>query len=169
MENRNPQNEFDPRRKRKVSDSAGKRRRKRRPGPASRALKQYYQLKKCCNQNDGNRSNTNTNKSTSTSTSTTNSSQSNKANRNAITRDSDKSFEHKFNGTGLSYEFKKGDVDLVTPRVHLVKNELSSVLSLKIVCAAPQKKKTRARHNVPDADDIPDTARIDLRNVNVSQ
>jgi hypothetical protein len=64
-------------------------------------------------------------------------------------------FEHKFDA---AFEFKQESVSLVTPRHPDV--NLSTALNLKVVCAAPQKRKHRRPEQTDD--DIPDTARIDL-------
>ena len=63
-------------------------------------------------------------------------------------------FEHKFDAT-FEHKVDIGNT-LVTPRVPDV--NLSTALNLKVVCAAPQKKKKR-RH---EPTDVPETARIDL-------
>ena len=64
-------------------------------------------------------------------------------------------FEHKFDA---AFEFKQESVSLVTPRHPDV--NLSTALNLKVVCAAPQKRKHRRPEQTDD--DVPDTARIDL-------
>ena len=148
-------------------------RRKRKLGPASRALKQYYQAKQFVPAPFR--------RPAAAATAAASAARSNST-----------SFEHKYNGddddkesddssTTLfkkkkcnSFEFKQSDQDLVTPRVPDSSSlHGRTMLDVALSCSihAPLKKSRRPRYDNDDEDDEeddlltggpPDTARIDL-------
>ena len=163
MENSNPQRGKRP----ASSDSSASKqgpKRRRRPGPASRALKAFYQQQR----QEAGRSKKLRPAAPSAATSSSSSTSSSSASS---------SYEHKYDeGDGLSgggrgpgvsggsFEFKSQDFeDLVTPRV----DHLSSASALglaSVPCVAP--KKCRPKGPIESPIDyyvnVPDTSRIDL-------
>lgn len=164
MENSNPQRGKRP----ASSDSSASKqgpKRRRRPGPASRALKAFYQQQR----QEAGRSKKLRPAAPSAATSSSSSTSSSSA--------SSSSYEHKYDegdgrsgggrGPGVSggsFEFKSQDFeDLVTPRV----DHLSSASALglaSVPCVAP--KKCRPKGPIESPIDyyvnVPDTSRIDL-------
>lgn len=162
MENSNPQQHHNDigqkRRSKRNSSEMGRgktegQKRRRKPGPASRALKQYYQSKQFV--------------------------PSPFRRPPAVKTRNSTSFEHKYNDdddvestvlkttTSTSFEFKQSDQDLVTPRLpdSSSLNGRNSVLDVALSCNihAPLKKTRRPRYDEEQDDsDPPDTARIDL-------
>jgi hypothetical protein len=163
MENSNPQRGKRP----ASSDSSASKqgpKRRRRPGPASRALKAFYQQQR----QEAGRSKKLRPAAPSAATSSSSSTSSSSASS---------SYEHKYDegdgrsgggrGPGVSggsFEFKSQDFeDLVTPRV----DHLSSASALglaSVPCVAP--KKCRPKGPIESPIDyyvnVPDTSRIDL-------
>ena len=163
MENSNPQRGKRPASS-DSSDSKQGPKRRRRPGPASRALKAFYQQQR----QEAGRSKKLRPAAPSAATSSSSSTSSSSASS---------SYEHKYDegdgrsgggrGPGVSggsFEFKSQDFeDLVTPRV----DHLSSASALglaSVPCVAP--KKCRPKGPIESPIDyyvnVPDTSRIDL-------
>ena len=160
-----------------IEEGQKKRRRKRKLGPASRALKQYYQSKQFV--------------PAPFRRPAAAAAEPAEPAAESAARSSSISFEHKYNdddddddddasSTTLfnkqkssSFEFKQSDQDLVTPRVpdSSSLHGRNSMLDVALSCSihAPLKKSRRPRYNNDEDDDEedflgdpPDTARIDL-------